>query len=302
MLNVKFNFSVLSGEKAFVLNLDPSEGVQQGILNELKHGFFYEHETSTFMLNVMRDGDTAIDIGANIGFFSTLLGSLAGKTGKILAIEANPHNAERAADHLRLNGINGTVLAVGVGDSGGGALWIAASDGDSNGRLVPESEMTELPRDALRVSVTTLDDILPKNLTTTRIKIVKIDIEGWEYEALLGGRTLFTYYDIDYFIIEFHDKVKWHRIRALMREHGYETYLFNGEGNMPFYVPAYADIKPLAMINILFAKPKTIEKDFREVLANNFAGDFNRVVDRARAIVAHHLGPAGVRATGLSSP
>ena len=43
-----------------------------------------------FLRSVVRDGDTIADLGAHIGSFTVPLGKKAGRSGRVLAIEANP--------------------------------------------------------------------------------------------------------------------------------------------------------------------------------------------------------------------
>jgi FkbM family methyltransferase len=61
-------------------------------------------------------GDVFYDIGANIGFFSTLAGRLVGPTGRVFAFEPFSLSADRAEANAALNGFQHvTVVRVAVG-------------------------------------------------------------------------------------------------------------------------------------------------------------------------------------------
>lgn len=53
-----------------------------------------EPEVVSVMYQVLKSGDTAIDGGANIGYFSLVMASIVGVSGKVLAFEPGPNNWE----------------------------------------------------------------------------------------------------------------------------------------------------------------------------------------------------------------
>src|SRR5947209_12723871 len=52
----------------------------------------YEPVNTVLFKRILRPGGTAVDVGANIGYFTLLAATLVGKTGKVVAAEAHPHN------------------------------------------------------------------------------------------------------------------------------------------------------------------------------------------------------------------
>jgi hypothetical protein len=70
------NISSPLGPRRVVLQLDPSLMSQKIMLDEFTGGRLYEGETSNFVGSILQPGDTFIDIGAHVGYFSMLAAQL----------------------------------------------------------------------------------------------------------------------------------------------------------------------------------------------------------------------------------
>ena len=66
-------------------------------------------------------GDSVVDAGANLGYFSVLASALVGEQGRVVAFEPEPRNAALLRDNLALNGFSERCLvyeaALGDGDA-----------------------------------------------------------------------------------------------------------------------------------------------------------------------------------------
>jgi len=127
-----------------------------------------------------------IDVGANIGYFTCLMGKLAGPSGSVLAIEPEPQNFELLQRNLKLNNLtNVTLHACALGASAGSAmlgLYKAANRGRHS--LVDTQAKTQI-----EVPVKTLDELV--RTAGPNIKawsLLKIDVEGYEGFVLDGAR------------------------------------------------------------------------------------------------------------------
>ncbi len=123
-------------------------------------------------------GRVAIDVGANVGVFATLLADLFGPTGLVLAYEP-------AATPLLVNATSRPQLLVrpfAVADRGG-TVAFRHHRSTTLSRIVPDAERR--PGDA-NLSTVTIDGELQR-LGLSRIDFVKIDVEGHEDAVLRGA-------------------------------------------------------------------------------------------------------------------
>jgi FkbM family methyltransferase len=142
----------------------------------------YELEISFVFRNTLKDGMRVVDIGANIGYFTLLSASLVGSHGQVLAIEPNPRNVRLLEASRRANGFsNVTVSQTAVGrETGLLVLNTSHSNGTTSGLPV---EVAQLLR-AETVPCVRLDSLVPAE---AEVDFIKVDVEGAEYNALLGG-------------------------------------------------------------------------------------------------------------------
>ncbi len=143
------------------------------------YGEFAEAENS-IMASFLSHGDTAIDVGANLGTTALPMGRRVGASGTVLAFEPQPLMAQLLSATLTLNEVfNVRVLSMALGNQTG---WAAIPElgihhGGNYGavRLAPEG---------IRVPIVRLDDWhLP------RCDLIKIDVEGNEWSVIEGARS-----------------------------------------------------------------------------------------------------------------
>ena len=124
-----------------------------------------------------QSGSNFVDIGANIGYFSCLLGKLAGPTGRVVAIEPESQNRKLLERNLKLNGLtNVTVHGCAAGATNSVArmgLYKSANRGRHS--LVDLASC----RRFVDVPVRKLDDLV-NGFGVKRWALVKIDVEGYE--------------------------------------------------------------------------------------------------------------------------
>jgi FkbM family methyltransferase len=129
-----------------------------------------------------------VDVGANIGWYSTSLASSSGVTG-VVAIEPEPHNHELLQDNVRMNGLESRIRIVNcaVGREAGKAT-MHLYRGSNRGRHSIATDHGGRGSGRIDVPVRRLDEVLAEaGLAEAPIAAVKMDVEGYESEAIAGG-------------------------------------------------------------------------------------------------------------------
>lgn len=153
----------------------------------------YEQSEVAFVRRTVEAGQTVLDIGANIGFFSILMGALVGSTGHVYAFEPVAGNADLLERSVRENRMEEriTLRRVVVGDvEGPGQLIVldlAAGALNSGGAyLQPLHTGPPLGHEVRPVTMVALDRA---NLRSP-VSFVKIDVEGAEPLVFRGAMAM----------------------------------------------------------------------------------------------------------------
>jgi FkbM family methyltransferase len=175
---------------------DLSESIQRNIFL-----FGYDDEAERFIRSKLRVGDTFLDIGANVGFYSLLASSIVGERGRVIAIEPNPKTFLRLKETIAANAITNVVplnLALGR-ERGRLDLFIDPESGNDTATMV-----THDGRTSVKVEVYPLDEIATTH-QIDRIDYLKIDVDGFEPDVFAGAKRLLTDGKIKFIQTEFCD-------------------------------------------------------------------------------------------------
>lgn len=190
-----FGFPLLARAVTILLNTILAEGLQEvGVasgpiagsrlrVDIKKHKYFwlgtYEPWVQEAILRYLQPGMNAWDVGAFIGYHTLLMRRVAGP-GRIVALEPDPVNRANLEYHLALNGADDVaVLPMAAGAFRGRARLELVPGGPSQTKAVRcEGGQCEMD---------TLDSLLERFPAP---KVVKMDIEGGEADALAGAARL----------------------------------------------------------------------------------------------------------------
>jgi FkbM family methyltransferase len=143
------------------------------------------------MARTVRPGMVAIDVGANFGYYTILLGALVGDSGHVFAIEPAPATAAMLRRSVELNGFQNftTVVEAAAGEGEAADLLLHVPPREpKNAQLVTSADVVKSAGGTVhRVAEIRLDALLADR---RRVDFVKIDVEGAE-EAVVAG-TLAT--------------------------------------------------------------------------------------------------------------
>jgi FkbM family methyltransferase len=159
-----------------------------------KHAFWtgqYDGAAVRQLGNCLRPGSVALDVGANIGFYSIPLGKrCADLSGALYAAEPVRPNYDRLVENVHLNGLERVVrplnLAVGETDGVVELSWgddypartgnAVALGGNVRGRATASARIARL-------------DTLADEQEIDACDLIKADIEGGEFDLLKGGQA-----------------------------------------------------------------------------------------------------------------
>lgn len=144
----------------------------------------FDPRETRFLKRTIKQGWVALDVGANVGYYSFLFSNLVGTGGLVYAFEPSEANWRNLSRTLTLNSpTNLRVCKLALSDSCGKGSLIAGPPGNSGKTHLGNSGA----EDCEFVEQVTLDTFAEQN-RLTRLDIIKVDIEGCEERFLAGGR------------------------------------------------------------------------------------------------------------------
>jgi FkbM family methyltransferase len=165
----------------------------------------YERELTKCLEDLLEPGDTFLDIGANESYFAMLAARLVGPSGLVVAIEPqlrlnaviHRNICENSAHHL-------LSLRYAISDKEGHAEFFLAPDINTGYSSLFRTAKYNLPTEI--VPTITLARLVGM-LSLKKVKLMKMDIESFEYEAILGSKAVFQSDLIENIAVELHPSV-----------------------------------------------------------------------------------------------
>lgn len=163
----------------------------------------YEPMMTKNVENYLSEGDLFIDVGANVGYYSRIASDKVGRDGAVYAFEAETNNFYALYKNTQL--LDNVV-----------AMNFAASDKCEIVKLYqsrhPSSHSMHqssrnLDGKRFTVPTITLDDFWEKYLSKSKIKLIKIDVEGAELNVLRGMEKILSSGAVNNILIEYHRKI-----------------------------------------------------------------------------------------------
>jgi FkbM family methyltransferase len=197
---VKGFYRVLWAARSFLATGDDVYRIDEKTRIAIDHNHYYQWMMGStnyygmgvrkVVRDILRPGDVFVDVGANIGYFSTLASALVGDDGLVVGFEPDPRALKRLKENVAINRRGNVVLIEKVcSDREGTATFnVAAHMGwstaiSSTGALAIENRID--------VEQYVLDNILKEPFLRDRtIRLIKIDVEGYEPRVLAGASDI----------------------------------------------------------------------------------------------------------------
>jgi FkbM family methyltransferase len=155
-------------------------------LKEIEEIQFHSTYDGSFQF---KNGDIVVDAGARIGTFSAKISAAVGETGKVIAIEPEPHSFACLRKNIEANHLHNVIPIQKMLWSGTGQLPLYLS-GNAAAHSAYCDAFYSSTGESILVEAEALDSILER-LGIGSVDFIKMDIEGSEIEALKGmPRTL----------------------------------------------------------------------------------------------------------------
>jgi FkbM family methyltransferase len=173
-------FRIFAPKKPFVFQLNnynfwmnPNEKVKHvrtWLQNYILQGE-YEPDTTKLIEKIVKKGDTVIDIGASIGYFSINLSKIVGEGGKVFSFEPTREGFRYLCENKNLNDCKNIY-----------PLNLAAWD---------KNEIVKMPKSDFAINAqwangVNISDFLKNNYNIEEVNFIKMDIDGAEPWAIKG--------------------------------------------------------------------------------------------------------------------
>lgn len=150
-----------------------------------------------FLLHFLRKEDIFIDVGANIGSYTVLASAEIG--ARTISIEPIPSTFAFLKDNVVLNNINNIVELYNIGLASKNSSMKFTKTQDTVNHVA-----TDYDKDVIEVKVNTLDNIIKESNPS----LIKIDVEGYEFEVLMGASKILKNSALKAIIIELNQSGK----------------------------------------------------------------------------------------------
>ena len=147
-----------------------------------------ESQIQLTLSNYLRPGDCVYDIGANFGLHTLLAGRLVGPRGEVHAFEPLPSNLQKLRRHVELNGLQHVIRVIPTAVSNSQRSTISFFSGADEAGVTASLRPRQGNEKEQEVANTRLDAYY--KIFNSRVRLIKIDVEGAELEVLRGARRL----------------------------------------------------------------------------------------------------------------
>lgn len=246
---------------------------------DIRNGSWSEPELELIPLAV-KQGETALDLGANFGLYSYHLSRSLGASGRVYAFEPVPFTFETLKIVSRILGFRNVQLfekgcsaesgrisfEVPVQESGAFAAGQAYIGGRRDDREGKEEQVRWAGTRQVECEVVALDEFLPK---IENLSLIKCDVEGAELLAFRGASKLIASQlpsvicEINPWFLEGFG-IRLDELLKFFSDQGYHLYHYRRSEGRPLL--SLVEMKDVVEDNYVFIHPSRLER-FTSILA-----------------------------------
>lgn len=178
-------FKIIDGSVLFL------DGAEEWIGSDILLTKQYDPVNTAFVRTKLKSGDTFVDVGSHVGYFTVLASKIVGDTGKVYAFEPCSRNFEVLLKNIEANKLSNVVAVNKAVSNVNGTAdfynydprhWALSSLCPERNKPVQASSLTVMGSN--KVETIRLDDYF--NSQKIMPAMIKIDVEGAEPEVLEG--------------------------------------------------------------------------------------------------------------------
>ena len=228
----------------------------------------YEPCTTSVLRVLLSEGNTCIDVGANVGIVSLLASRWVGPTGRVISFEPSAREFARLREHIERNALaNVRAVHAALGRHDGTAtLQVAGPVNAGHNTLETQFVYPEVTAAySETASVVRLDNFVSAN-GVAKVDVIKVDVEGSEHKVIEGAQRTIAR-DRPALLIEMTGPATapGHlgrlNIEASLRHLGYAFVAIDGESASLRHVNDFTAVAE----NFLAAPPETLDAVHREI-------------------------------------
>jgi FkbM family methyltransferase len=148
----------------------------QVITQVLRHEGIWEAPETRYLHSILRPGQTFVDVGAHVGYFSVFAAQRVGPTGTVIAIEPEARNLDLLHRNLVRNRCANALVVPFAAHSASGWMSLALDEENRGAH-----HLVSPGRTATTVRCVRLDDLLPAT-----VDVVKVDAQGYDHDVITG--------------------------------------------------------------------------------------------------------------------
>lgn len=175
-------YVTIDGNKLY---LDSSDSLRLSVKKE------FEPQTTCLIQKNIFSGNIVVDIGANIGFFTLIMSNGVKKEGKVFSFEPELENYKLLSKNVKENNLQNIILEnKAVGNKNGSAeMYLASKENNiysQSMHRIFSSKIVSQNSTPITIKIIKLDDFFEKLDLIKKINLIKIDVEGAEFDVLKG--------------------------------------------------------------------------------------------------------------------
>lgn len=178
---LKPQFTNVQGHKMF---LDSKDSLGLSL-----NGIYEKFETE-LVKKMVTEGDVVVDVGAHIGYYTLIFAKCVGNGGIVFAFEPEPNNFSLLSKNIEINGYKNVNLEqLAISDFDGTCVLYTFNTSSGANRIYKPLEKNYKNSKPIQIKAISLDDYFT-NRPENKIDLIKIDVEGAEFNVLKGMQNI----------------------------------------------------------------------------------------------------------------